>query len=468
MNGYLCTKIVHCQMSIVHCPLSIDNCPSALYPTFRACTGVTTDSRRCPAGSMFFALRGEHFDGNAFAARALSAGCAYAVVDRPEVIPAGDGRYLPVDDVLHALQGLARLHRRTLGLPVLAITGTNGKTTTKELVAAVLARRYRVLHTEGNLNNAIGVPLTLLRLRPEHELAVIEMGASHPGDIRELTDIAEPDMGLITNVGRAHLQGFGSIEGVARTKGELFDFLRRHGRGPAFVCLDDERVRALASGLRQVGYGREQAPADGRSAESGHALTGRVLSCSPFLTFCWQNPEEAGATYEVRTHLIGDYNLPNVLAAIAVGIRMGVPPTAINAAIEGYIPGNNRSQLLQTARNTLIIDAYNANPTSMQASLGNFLRMDAPAKTVILGDMRELGEVTAREHQRVVDRLEQADPGPDVFLVGPDFSATRHHGLAFPDAPALCAYLRAHPLRGRTILLKGSNSLRLNTVVDYL
>ena len=530
-----------------------------LYRIFRSCTGVTTDSRRCPEGSLFFALRGENFDGNAYAARALEAGSAYAVVDRPEVIPpGGDARYLLTDNGLRTLQALARLHRRTLGTTMLAITGTNGKTTTKELVSAVLARRYRVLHTEGNLNNHIGVPLTLLRLRPEHELAVVEMGASHPGDIRELVDIAEPDMGLITNVGRAHLLGFGSLEGVMRTKGELFDFLREQGRGPAFVCQDDERVQALAKGLHQVRYGSMDkasmgngqwamdnglpvvgddrrttdngqcatdngplAVGDGRraSGDDGMERTKRmglpgpheeeacciaghpVDSRSPYLSLTWWRMPSSGANSaavpgvrEVHTHLIGDYNLPNVLAAAAVGSYLGVPADQIDQALEAYTPSNSRSQLLPTADNTLVVDAYNANPTSMHVSIANFLRLSAPRPLLILGDMRELGAESAHEHQRIVDELVAQGLAPSaacqpsttcpttaspaqstdawsqatVILVGQEFAATRHPFLSFPDVAALIAAVQAHKPTGRTILIKGSNGVKLGSIIGYL
>ena len=497
-----------------------------LYRIFRSCTGVTTDSRRCPEGSLFFALRGENFDGNAYAARALEAGSAYVVVDRPEVIPSGgDARYLLTDNGLRTLQALARLHRRTLGTTMLAITGTNGKTTTKELVSAVLARRYRVLHTEGNLNNHIGVPLTLLRLRPEHELAVVEMGASHPGDIRELVDIAEPDMGLITNVGRAHLLGFGSLEGVMRTKGELFDFLREHGRGPAFVCRDDERVRVLAQGLRQVRYGSmdnglpttgdgqrtsgddgaERAKGTGSPGPCGEeecCIAGHTIdSRSPYLSLTWwrmpcsvANSAAVPEAHEVHTHLIGDYNLPNVLAAAAVGSYLGVPADQIDQALEAYTPSNSRSQLLPTADNTLVVDAYNANPTSMHASIANFLRLSAPRPLLILGDMRELGAESADEHQRIVDELVAQGLAPSatcqpsaacptaaspaqstdawsqatVILVGQEFAATRHPFLSFPDVAALIAAVQAHKPTGRTILIKGSNGVKLGSIIGYL
>ena len=335
-----------------------------LYRIFRSCKGVTTDSRNCPAGSLFIALKGETFDGNAFAAKALEAGCAYAVVDNPECMPEGDNHYLLVDNCLQTLQQLARHHRRTLGLPVIGITGTNGKTTTKELIAAHLNVHY----TQGNLNNHIGVPLTLLGLKPEHQLAVVEMGASHPGDIRELVEIAEPDYGLITNVGKAHLQGFGSFEGVVRTKGELYDYLRQKGGCTVFLNDDDPHLKAMAAGLQTVSYG----------SRTGLYVSGHATGCSPFLALEWQAAGQATAQ-KVQTQLIGAYNLPNALAAVTIGRYFGIGPARINHALESYTPRNNRSQLKRTAANTLIIDAYNANPTSMKAALDNFRAMQTSA-----------------------------------------------------------------------------------------
>lgn len=429
-----------------------------LYQKFLACgCTVTTDSRHCPAGSLFLALKGDNFNGNAFAAKALEAGCACAVVDEPEYLPEGDSRYLLVDNCLKALQRLARHHRRQLGTPVIGITGTNGKTTTKELMAAVLSRRYRLLYTEGNLNNHIGVPLTLLRLRPEHELAVVEMGASHPGDIRELADIAEPDYGLITNVGRAHLLGFGSFEGVIRTKGELFDFLRRRPDGATvFLHHDNPYLREMAEGLTQVAYGSEE----------GLYVSGRVTGNSPFLRFEWKAAGEE-TLHTVQTRLIGEYNLPNALAAVTVGRYFGVDATETDRALEAYTPHNNRSQLLQTADNTLIVDAYNANPTSMRASIDNFRKMQATDKLLILGDMNELGAESAAEHQKITDYLEECG-FRDVIFVGRLFAATHHRYRTYPDAPSLIEALKTARPKGKTILIKGSNSIRLNTLTEWL
>ena len=429
---------------------------TTLYRIFLQSTGVTTDSRRCPAGSLFIALRGETFDGNAFAAQALKDGCACAVVDNPQYLPEGDPRYLLVDDCLKTLQQLARHHRRALGTPVIGITGTNGKTTTKELMAAVLSQKYTLHYTQGNLNNSIGVPLTLLGLRPEHQLAVVEMGASHPGDIRELVDIAEPDYGLITNVGRAHLEGFGSFEGVIRTKGELFDYLREKGGATVFVHDDNPYLKDMAHDLKQVCYG----------SQAGLYVCGRMTGNSPYLALAWHTEGEA-EEHPVQTHLIGEYNLPNALAAITVGRYFNVPAGQICHALESYVPHNNRSQLVRTADNTLIVDAYNANPTSMKAAIDNFHKMQAAHKMLILGDMRELGTDSPALHQEVVDQLETYG-FEDVVLVGTAFAATRHHYPTYPDAPALIANLQAHHPTGKTILIKGSNGMHLNTVAEAL
>lgn len=449
-----------------------------LYSSFLSCSCVTTDSRNCPPDSLFIALKGASFNGNAFAAKALEAGSRYVVIDEPAYLPEGDNRYLLVEDGLHALQQLANYHRRQLATPIIGITGTNGKTTTKELIAAVLKRQRHILYTEGNLNNAIGVPLTLLRLKPEHELAVVEMGASHPGDIKELVEIAEPDYGLITNVGKAHLQGFGSLEGVIRTKGELYDFLRAKGHATVFIDHDNPYLMAIAEGLNLICYGREanacqdSAGCEGigarreRGEDEQLAVSGRITGNSPYLSLCWH---EAGSREEhpVQTLLIGEYNFCNALAAITIGRHFGIEPQEIDAALTAYTPTNNRSQLMQTARNTLIIDAYNANPTSMMAALSNFRNMQAEQKLLILGDMRELGAESAAEHQRVADYLMECGFG-QVMLVGSEFAAARHPYPTYPDVEALKEVLLATPPQGQTILIKGSNGIHLNRLIELL
>lgn len=422
-----------------------------LYKCFMECGKVTTDSRNCPEGSMFIALKGETFNGNAFAAQALKQGCRYAVIDESEY--AGEGTIL-VDNCLQALQQLANYHRRQLKTPVIGITGTNGKTTTKELISTVLSRKFNTLYTEGNFNNHIGVPLTLLRLTKEHEMAVVEMGANHPGEIMTLVHIAEPDYGIITNVGKAHLQGFGSFEGVIRTKGELYDFLRAKGGATIFIQNENPYLNGIAEGLTCVRYGQT----------AGLYVSGELISCSPFLSFRWT---AEGVSHEVNTHLIGSYNLDNMLAAAAIGRYFGVSDDDISSALASYLPHNNRSQLKETADNKLIVDAYNANPTSMMAALKNFRQVEAPHKMVILGDMKELGEASREEHQKVVDYLKEC--GFDrVVLVGPEFAAATHSYQTFQHVDEVLADIRIHKPQGYYILIKGSNSMKLSQLPEYL
>ena len=328
-----------------------------LYKLYTEHPVVTTDSRDCPKGSIFFALKGESFDGNKFALSALEKGCAYAVVDEAEY--ATDRRCLLVDDVLTTFKELAREHRRHFTLPVVGITGTNGKTTTKELVSAVLGEKYKVMFTQGNFNNDVGVPKTLFRLQPDDEIAVVEMGASHPGDIKKLVEYVEPTCGMITNVGRAHLQGFGSFEGVKKTKGELYDFLTDND-GLVFINADNEHLMEMAAERhidRMVCYGNDE-QCD---------VWGEVVSCAPFLKFRWRT--EAQDWHEVQTHLIGSYNIDNMLAAISIGLHFDVNPQQVDHALENYLPSNNRSQLDVTEKNHLVVDAYNANPSSMAAAI---------------------------------------------------------------------------------------------------
>lgn len=429
---------------------------SALYQIFRECSAVTTDSRNCPADSLFIALKGESFNGNAFAAKALDAGCKYVVVDEPPCVPEGDKRFILVDDCLKTLQQLANYHRRQVGTRVIGITGTNGKTTTKELISAVLSQSYNVLYTQGNLNNHLGVPLTLLRLRSEHDLAVIEMGANHPGEIDCLVHIAEPDYGLITNVGKAHLEGFGSFEGVIRTKGELYDYLRGKENATVFIHQDNSYLMNLSAGLNLIPYG------------SGSSLyvNGRVTGNSPYLSFEWKAGAE-GERHEVQTQLIGEYNFPNALAAVTIGCFFGVEPQKIDKALSDYAPQNNRSQLKKTESNTLIIDAYNANPTSMMAALTNFHTMNAARKMLILGDMRELGAESGAEHQKVVDYIKECG-FEKVIFVGGQFAACRHGYQTYPDVQQLIQRLQADKPQDYIILIKGSNGIRLSSVVEYL
>lgn len=416
----------------------------SLYEVFVRHPVVTTDSRNCPPGSMFVALKGATFNGNAFAANALEQGCSCAVVDEADYARAGDSRYILVDDCLSTLQDLARHHRRTLGTRVIGITGTNGKTTTKELIATVLGKRYNVLYTQGNLNNHIGVPQTLLRLNRGHDIAVVEMGANHPGEIRQLVDIAQPDYGLITNVGRAHLEGFGSFEGVKNTKGELYDYLAANG-GTAFINTCDADLTAMA--------------ADRGLSGCISYVGGEVTSCTPFLNFSWQSREpDHERRYDVHTHMIGSYNLPNMLAAATVGCHFGVAGKDISAALADYIPSNNRSQMMVTEHNRLIVDAYNANPTSMAAALTNFRDMQADGKMLILGEMGELGAAGRQEHIKITDLI-AACGFDDVWLVGKSWPAGSY--TLFSDINELRRAIAANRPQGKCILIKGSHSTRL-------
>ena len=428
-----------------------------LYSCFCRSNGVTTDTRQCKEGMMFFALRGENFDGNRYAAEALTKGCSYVVVDNSDYADENNPQMILVDDSLKALQQLARHHRRYLGTKIVGVTGTNGKTTTKELMAAVLKRRYHLLYTQGNLNNHIGVPLTLLQLTSSHEMAIVEMGANHPGDIKELVDIAEPDYGVITNVGMAHLQGFGSFDGVIRTKGELYDYLRTTEQRTIFLNNDNAHLKAIADGLNAICYGQ--------TPSQELCVAGEVTACDPYLRFRWKCGD--GDWREVSTHIVGSYNIDNALCAATVGTYFGVSAEDVSAALAEYMPTNNRSQLTETERNTLVVDAYNANPTSMRAALDNFARMEVSHKMAILGDMKELGEATAEAHQDVVDRLE-ACGFDEVWLVGEAFAQTKHAQRTFADVEAVKEALQQCPVEEYFILIKGSNSMKLSSLVPYL
>ena len=422
-----------------------------LYDLFIHNPQITTDSRNCPKGSIFFALKGDKFDGNQYAGKALASGCVYAVIDNPDYY-IGE-RTILVDNVLKTLQQLAHHHRKVLGLPIIGITGTNGKTTTKELLAAVLSTKFNLLYTEGNFNNHIGVPLTLLRLSHDHEMSVIEMGASHPGDIKELVDIVHPNYGIITNVGRAHLEGFGSFEGVIRTKGELYDYIRR-SKGKIFIKKENEYLQSIAKGIEQITYG---------NGDDAFA-SGQVVSCDPFLVFNWK---QQGKLHTVETHMIGSYNLDNVLAAVAVGRFFKIPAERISRAIAAYEPTNNRSQFKKTDNNELIIDAYNANPSSMKVALDNFITMPVQPKAIILGDMRELGPTSDELHAEVVEQIKKGQ-FDKVFLCGEHFSKVGKEFSPFATTEAMVEELRKQPLKGYHILIKGSHSMGLEKLADIL
>lgn len=460
-----------------------------IYNRFKECGRVTTDTRTLKGGEMFFALKGENFDGNEYALKALEAGAAYAVVNTSSDVAtkAGQGafeepvssRLIIVEDTLSTLQELARWHRSMTfvggkPLTVIALTGTNGKTTTKELIREVLSTKFNVTATEGNLNNSIGVPLTLLKINSDTQLAVVEMGASHPGDIKELVNIALPNYGLITNVGKAHLLGFGSFEGVMQTKGELYDYLRRTAdkvflnTGNPYLCnmasergLHNDSERPDQSLV--IPYGLEYQKAEVLPSSAEH----------PFLRLAVTHNDGKRV---ICTNLVGSYNADNVMAAIAVGQHFGIAFEDAAEAIEAYMPSNNRSQMSRTENNTLIIDAYNANPTSMEAALKNFRDVEAEHKTALLGDMLELGEESVAEHVRIAEMA--LDLGlENICFVGSEFDKalkevgpdrTQGKALSFLTSADLVEYLRSNPLKDSVVLLKGSRGTRMEKAIEVL
>ena len=439
-----------------------------LYDIFRKCGKVATDSRKVAGGELFFALKGENFDGNLYAAKALEAGAAYAVVDADSqavdfsgdyIDASGRSRIIPVTSTLGTFQALARHHRenvRSPRLPVIGITGTNGKTTTKELIRSVLAAKFNVKATEGNLNNDIGVPLTILSFTSDVEIAVVEMGASHPDDIEKLVKVSEPDYGIITNVGKAHLLGFGSFDGVKKAKGALYDYVAAHD-GEVFVNADDADLVSMAesrSGMVLIPYG----------IENDEVEILPVTPEEPFLRLGFPDGRV------LKTALVGSYNAANVLAALCIGRHFGVDEDAAFAAISSYTPSNSRSQMVRTADNTLIVDAYNANPSSMRAALDNFSRIEASHKTALLGDMRELGENSVNEHIDIL-RLALSLGISDLCLVGDEFfKAMKSVDCPptvrwYPDSAELASALHDAPLAGHVILIKGSRGIMMEKVL---
>ncbi|MDR1089558.1 MAG: UDP-N-acetylmuramoyl-tripeptide--D-alanyl-D-alanine ligase [Prevotella sp.] len=425
---------------------------SELYNIYKQYPEVSTDTRNSPPNSIFFALKGENFNGNEYAGKAIDSGCSYAVVD--EARYATHPNIILVENSLVTLQKLANYHRKQIKTPIIAITGTNGKTTTKELITSVLAQEYNVVSTQGNLNNHIGVPLTLLRIKKEHEIAVVEMGASHIGEIKFLSEIAEPNYGIITNLGHAHLEGFGSFENVIKAKGELYEYIRSTTDGKIFIDHTNTLLREMAEGITSVYYG----------FEDDLFVSGKVVSISPYLEFEWKF---LNTRKKVKTKLIGEYNLPNLLAAITAGKYLGVNSDRICKAIAGYEPVNNRSQLKETDKNMLIIDAYNANPTSMHAALENFDHMNVRHKVLILGDMKELGVDSDIEHQKIADYIARHNFG-NVLFVGENFSKVKTDYLRFEDLTGLRDYLQKHPIDDSYILLKGSRGIQLERCIDLL
>ena len=421
-----------------------------IYQHFTRAYKVSTDSRKIEQDAVFFALKGENFDANDFALQVAEEGKASLVVaDRQDLHE--HPRIIKVENTLKTLQELANYHRKQMKATVLSITGTNGKTTTKELVSAVLAQKYKLIHTMGNLNNHIGVPLTLLNIKPETERAVVEMGANHPGEIDTLCQIAEPDFGLITNVGKAHLEGFGSFEGVINTKTELYRFIKAKGKA-VFVNRANDILWERSQEQPRSSYGCH-CDAD-YLVEQG--------SCNPYLSVKWKKRI-------VQTHLVGSYNFENVAAAIAVGQYFKVDEDKIVAALEAYTPTNSRSQVIETEKNHIIMDAYNANPTSMQAALRNFANICGERHLLILGDMRELGQDSEKEHRAILDLMKELHYR-DAFFVGPNFSACNENPdwKAFEKVQDLCQYIENHSVDGKTILVKGSRGIQLEKVLPLL
>ncbi|AMR31055.1 UDP-N-acetylmuramoyl-tripeptide--D-alanyl-D-alanine ligase [Mucilaginibacter sp. PAMC 26640] len=445
-----------------------------IYDLYLQHSVISTDTRKIAPGSLFFALKGDKFDANTFAQKAIEAGAAYAVVDN-SAFALGE-QYLLVEDSLIALQKLAAHHRSQLNIPVIGLTGTNGKTTTKELINAVLSQRFKTLATEGNLNNHIGVPLTLLKITNEHEMAVIEMGANHQQEIALLCSIAQPTHGLITNVGKAHLEGFGGVEGVKKGKGEMYDYLvtpqratgggLEHNEGVAFINSDDPALVSMQEQrnlTNAIYYGKNEHP--------GNLVSGKLLDSSPLLMIEWTDNLET-KTFTVPTHLTGAYNLDNILAAVCIGSTFGLAPEEICDGIAGYEPKNNRSQIMRTNSNTLICDFYNANPSSMFVAIDNMDKMQAGKKVLILGDMFEMGEESAAEHVSVMRKAMDAEVTERIFI-GKDFSGQQTEIAAdmssatfYLTAEDAMAGLKMNPITNATVLIKGSRGMALERLVE--
>lgn len=418
-----------------------------LYKIYQQYPSVQTDTRALQSGDLYFALKGPNFNGNNFAQAALDAGAAYAIVDEPPATP--NERVLIVEDVLSTLQHLAKYHREQFNIPFIAITGSNGKTTTKELVSTVLAAKYKTYTTQGNLNNHIGIPLTILRVKPDAEMAVIEMGANHQKEIEGYCLYTLPTHGIITNAGKAHLEGFGGIEGVRKGKGELFDFLRAHG-GTAFVMWDYDYLKDMSKGIPHIiKYGTSDAD-----------LTGQVAKSEPFLSV----NINSGQPFTIQSKLVGAYNLPNILVAVAVGQYFGVSNEDIRNAIENYTPSNSRSQLMTIGSNSFILDAYNANPSSMRAAIENFASLKGNDKVLMLGGMMELGPESLQEHQQIIDLIKKYN-WKAVVLVGGDFRKLDHPFISLENSAAAKEWLAGQGFEHTSFLVKGSRSMQMEKVL---
>lgn len=425
---------------------------SALYDIYKQYPSVQTDTRKLKKGDIYFALKGPNFNGNTFAQQALDAGAVYAVIDETAYVV--NDKCILVDDVLSTLQHLATYHRMQFDIPFIAITGSNGKTTTKELVTAVLSRKYKTYATEGNLNNHIGVPLTLLRIKDDAQIAVIEMGANHQKEIESYCRIALPTHGLINNAGKAHIEGFGGIEGVRKGKGELYDYIRTMG-GTIFRNADLDYLAEMSTGIeKQVTYGS--------TADAQYQGTAEMEG-----VFLHINLQYEGNTTLIKSLLVGEYNFPNIMAAIAVGLHFGVPLSDIQAAIETYNPDNSRSQWLQQGTNKIILDAYNANPTSMRAAIINFAGAQLPNKTLWLGGMKEMGADEAAEHAELVT-LVQLYEWSDVILVGKEFDGIEHKYRHYQTSAEAAAAIKANAPQHASILIKGSRGSKMEVMLQAL
>lgn len=433
---------------------------SLIYSLFQSHPLISTDSRSIKPDSLFFALKGEHFNGNEFAEKALADGAAYAIIDEKE--RAKSERYIVVDDALSALQQLAREHRQHLDIPVIGLTGTNGKTTTKELVAAVLAQKFKTFATSGNLNNHIGVPLSVLSIQKEHEMAVIEMGANHQKEIELLCTICQPTHGLITNIGKAHLEGFGGIEGVKKGKGELYAWLAGNN-GLAFISRDNTTLMEMMEK-----HSVKKAEYYGTTDDS--RVQARVIKISPHLKIEWWRTAEKENIHDIHSHLTGAYNAENMLAAVCIGDYFGVDGVQIDLGISGYHPSNNRSQVMQTETNTVICDFYNANPSSMSAALENFARLGTENNVLILADMLELGLDSPAEHEQVIRHALEI-PKSECLFIGPDFSRFKndnYSGTFFTKTTEALEWLQKNPVKNSTVLLKGSRGMALEKLLPAL
>ncbi|NOX47645.1 MAG: UDP-N-acetylmuramoyl-tripeptide--D-alanyl-D-alanine ligase [Chlorobi bacterium] len=423
-----------------------------LYGLFLEHPKISTDSRNIIEGSLFFALKGENFNGNKYAEDALSKGAAFAIIDEKE--HKKNNRFFLVEDVLKSLQELAKFHRQQLHCPIIAITGTNGKTTTKELIREVLSEKHKTKATTGNLNNHIGVPLTLLSFSKDLEMGIVEMGANHPNEIAALCDIAQPDFGLITNIGKAHLEGFGSFEGVIRAKSELYSFIK-NAKGKIFINEDNELLKRIGKGIPQISYG----------TSDNCFVKGKLTKSHPFINMAFS---ENGNSVNVNSRLVGTYNFENLMAAVCIGKYFDVGTTQIKNALEAYRPKNQRSQFLKTKSNEIIIDAYNANPTSMKAAIDSFAQSPMNDKVLILGDMLELGKDSLKEHKNIISLIKNRFES--IFLVGEQFCivAKGSETPCFKSTSELKEYLSVHPLKNTSILLKASRGIQIENVLDIL